>query len=118
VLNAVPNWNFSVHGHPWGLTGFAYAGAPLELSEFHSSLLTKKSHFSVPVVTVDNENRDISEEEIATTLSHQAKGKASGALLIADDGPLCASKELKHLVSLCVMLENAAKSQQWKLKSP
>ncbi len=115
VLNAVPSWNFCLHGHPWGLTGYAYAKVPLELSEFHSSLLTKHIRTSVPVITVDNDNRLHTEEAVGETFRKQAKGADSAAALIADDGPLLASKELKHLLSLGVMLENAARAQHWRL---
>lgn len=115
VLNAVPAWNFSLHGHLWGLTGFAYAKVPLELSEFHSGLLSKHTGVKVPVITVDKDNRQHTEAAIAKSFSKQAKGSNSAAALIVDDGPLFACKELKHLLSLGVMLENAARAQQWKL---
>ena len=115
VLNAVPTWDFSLHGHPWGLTGYAYAQVPLEISEFHSSLLSKHSRTKIPIITVDKDNRQLTEKALAETFRLQAKGTSSGSALIADDGPLIACKELKHLLSLGVMLEKAARAQHWRL---
>jgi len=115
VLNARPDWNFSYHGHCWGLLAFALACRPLPVPASHASLIKAGRATEIPVVPEMPPGAPELPQKASELVLEHFKGTAHGALLIGGHGVVVAGTGIESTLSLAQTLENLARGQQWRL---
>ena len=118
VLAAFPDWNFSYHGHCWGLMGFALAGRALPVSMCHSGLFGRNRALDIPVVPVIPSVSPELAEKTAEVMKDHFAGAPHGAVLLAGHGVVVAGHGIESTLSLAAVLENLARAQLWRLALP
>jgi len=114
VLAEFPNWNFSFHGHCWGLLGFAVAGKPLPVPACHTELFQRRRDLEIPVVPPISASSPELGEQTAAMMREHFDGSPHGAVLLGH-GVVVAGEGIESTLSLVQVLENLARGQQWRL---
>ena len=115
VMAAFPDWDFSFHGHCWGLLGFAVAMQPLPVPACHSLLFNSRRDIEIPVVPLVSAGSPELAEQTAEVMREHFDGSPHGAALLAGHGVVVAGKGVESTLSLVQVLENLARAQQWHL---
>lgn len=115
LLQEMKGWNFTYHGHPWGLLGFCYAQRPLLVSSDHTEFILSETSLEVPVLKPGKRDRLSRPENTAKLMKEHAGGKNYGAVLIGGSGPYLGGKDIATTIAYGQLLENAARAQHWQL---
>jgi len=117
VLAAQPDWDFSWHGHPWGLLSFCVAKQPLPVPHSHAELLRPARPHEIPLVPQIPVGTAELGEQVAEAMLATFKGCQRGAVLIGGHGPVVAGQGIEATLSLVQTLENLARAQTWRLRA-
>jgi ribulose-5-phosphate 4-epimerase/fuculose-1-phosphate aldolase len=117
VLNLRRDWNFSYHGHSWGVLGFALPGRALPVSAHFAHLLRHGKALEIPVVPPIPSGLPQLAEAVVEAISSTFAGCTHGAVLLGGHGLLVAGAEVESTLALVTALEGVARAQLWQLAS-